>query len=195
PIPRTPEDSKKESDDDEEQESRLSEEARIQEEEKMMIKKDPPLDQTEGPKDKKKEIGEEEVVETKKILMLLMYLEHQTRLLEVVGEVAVVVGTQKEFLVSHVSLFSSCELHQDLLEVDLNNHAPMTSVVPQTNSYDHHKPGRSCLQTSVIGNFLYINDRQITKASMKWSLHCPINCISTNLINGFAHFIRNIEIL
>nr|GFB36921.1 hypothetical protein [Tanacetum cinerariifolium] len=72
---------------------------------------------------------------------------------------------------------------------------PEGVLVPQTNSYDHHKPGRSCLQTSVIGNFLYINDRQITKASMKWSLHCPINCISTNLINGFAHFIRNIEIL
>nr|GEZ10261.1 hypothetical protein [Tanacetum cinerariifolium] len=59
----------------------------------------------------------EEEEATKKILMLLKYLEHQMRLLKEVEVVAMAVATQKEFLVSYVSFFSSGELHLDLIVV------------------------------------------------------------------------------
>nr|GEY87542.1 hypothetical protein [Tanacetum cinerariifolium] len=63
------------------------------------------------------QMEEEEVGATKKIMMLLKYLEYQTHLLEEAEVVAVKVETQKEFLVSHVSFFSSGELLPDLIGV------------------------------------------------------------------------------
>ncbi|GJR62351.1 hypothetical protein Tco_1504513 [Tanacetum coccineum] len=88
---------------------------------------------------------EEEAEATKKILMLLKYLEHQMRLLEEVEVVAMKVETQEEFLVTHVSFFSSYELPPDQLDVDLNNLALMTSVKPHTSHCERHEPCRSCL--------------------------------------------------
>ncbi|GJU60622.1 hypothetical protein Tco_1238388 [Tanacetum coccineum] len=85
----------------------------------------------------------EEEEETKKTLMLLKYLEHQTRLLEEVEVevVAMKVETQEEFLVHHVSFISFYELPPDELDVDLNNLTPMTSAEPHTSHCERHEPG------------------------------------------------------
>ncbi|GJT09330.1 hypothetical protein Tco_0856372 [Tanacetum coccineum] len=99
------------------------------------------------------DMEEEEAEATEKILMLLKYLEHQMRLLEEVEEVAMNVETQEEFLVTHVSFFSSCGLCPDLLGVDLSNHAPMTFAACHTNSCDLHELHRICLQTIFIGEY------------------------------------------
>nr|GEU32853.1 hypothetical protein [Tanacetum cinerariifolium] len=68
-------------------------------------------------------------------------------------------------------------------------------LVLHTSSCDHHEPCRVVFKRSLLENFLHINCRQITKASLKWSLHCPISCNSDNLINAFAYFLRNIKFL
>ncbi|GKE96918.1 hypothetical protein Tco_1581773, partial [Tanacetum coccineum] len=84
---------------------------------------------------------EEEEEATEKTLMLLKYLEHQTRLLEEVEVVTIKVETQEEFLVRLVSLVSFYELPPDQLDVDLNNLTPMTSSEPHTSHCECHEPG------------------------------------------------------
>ncbi|GKB56496.1 hypothetical protein Tco_0912682 [Tanacetum coccineum] len=110
-------------------------------------------------------MNEGEVAATKKTLMLLKYLEHQMRLLEEVEEVAMKVETQKEFL-SHIQVIVN-----------------VMSLV------------RVIFKHPLLKNFLYINSGQIPEASSKWSLHCPVYCISDYLIHCLAHLMGDIEIL
>ncbi|GJY11376.1 hypothetical protein Tco_0379561 [Tanacetum coccineum] len=111
-------------------------------------------------------------------------------LLEEIEVVAEKVETQKEFLELHASFFSSCELTPDQLDVDLNNIALMTSAEPHTMSLVG-----VVFKHPLLKYFLHINGGQIPKVSSKWSLHCPVYCISDYLVNCFAHLIGNIEIL
>ncbi|GJV75782.1 hypothetical protein Tco_1507366 [Tanacetum coccineum] len=108
---------------------------------------------------------EEEVAVAGKTLMLMKYLEHQTRMLEEVEVVAVKVETQEEFL--------------SLIQVIVN----VMSLVGVVFKHP------------LLKNFLHINSGQIPKASSKWSLHCPVNCIGDYLIHCLAHLVGNIEIL
>ncbi|GJY43689.1 hypothetical protein Tco_0431902 [Tanacetum coccineum] len=71
---------------------------------------------------------EVEVAVTEKTLMLLKYLEHQMYLLEEVEEVAMMVETQEEILVRHVSFVTFYELPPDQQDVDWNNLTPRTST-------------------------------------------------------------------
>ncbi|GJW48843.1 hypothetical protein Tco_0080489 [Tanacetum coccineum] len=108
---------------------------------------------------------EVEVAATEKTLMLLKYLEHQMRLLEEVEEVAVKEETQKEFL--------------SLIQVIVN----IMSLVGVVFKHP------------LLKNFLHINSGQIPEASSKWSLHCPVYCISDYHIHCLAHLVGNIKIL
>nr|GEY58620.1 hypothetical protein [Tanacetum cinerariifolium] len=68
-------------------------------------------------------------------LLLIASVEHQTRLLEVVGVVAEI---QNEFLANLISFDASYELRPDLLKVDPNGHDLLTSLVPHRGFCDHH---------------------------------------------------------
>nr|GFC24161.1 hypothetical protein [Tanacetum cinerariifolium] len=62
-------------------------------------------------------------------------------------------GDPEEFLVSHVSFFSSGELLPDLIGVGLSNQASMTYPTHYTTSCDLHEPYKIYIQTSVVGEF------------------------------------------
>ncbi|GJX50506.1 hypothetical protein Tco_0277351 [Tanacetum coccineum] len=128
-------------------------------------------------------VDEEEVAATEWIRMLSKYPEHQMRLLEEVEVVAMMVESQEEFLVRHVSFFSSCKLHLRLIEVDLSDHALRTSPEHQTNLRGFHGLRWSYLRTSINAEFpsyqqilrfsnLYNRDPCLSNLSSRAKLLC-----------------------
>nr|GEX70452.1 hypothetical protein [Tanacetum cinerariifolium] len=72
---------------------------------------------------------------------------------------------------------------------------PEGVLVRHTNSCDLRDPHKIYLQTFIVGEFSSYQRQADRRNELEVELASPSNCIGNNLINYFAHLVRNIEIL